>query len=92
MTSYEYEVIYKNALIKFLAETYNESLTIKDLHLVWFSKTLQNYKCVIVDLNENQRYYECTYNGDKKEIYLDVYNKEYNVVIDSSDFNSEVII
>ena len=92
MTSYEYEVICKNALIKFLAETYNESLTIKDLHLVWFSKTLQNYKCVIIDLNENQRYYECTYNGDKKEIYLDVYNKEYNVVINSSDFNSEVII
>jgi hypothetical protein len=26
----------------------------------------------------DQHYYEVTYNGDKKQLYLDVYNKQEN--------------
>jgi len=81
MTSYEYQVKAKNELIKILKEKYDETLTIEELHLVWFSKVLQNFKCIIIDLNDNQRMYECTYNGDKKEMYLDIYNKEHNILI-----------
>lgn len=89
--SYEYEIICKNALIKKLKELYGEDLTIKDLHLVWFSKALQNFKCVIVDLNSsNQRYYECTYNGNKDQLYIDIYNKEHNICVEKQDFNPVV--
>lgn len=91
MISYKFEVICKNELIKELKEKYNEDYTIKDLHLVWFGKILQNYKCVICDLKDNQRYYECTYNGEKKQLYVDIYNKQFNSLVEEIDFNDEVI-
>ena len=90
MNSYEYEVICKNALIAKLKELYNEDLTIQDLHLVWFSKVLQNFKCIIIDLRPNKRMYECTYNGSKDELYLDIYNKEFNCLIPNKEFKKEV--
>lgn len=90
MNSYNYEVICKNALIEQLKKLYNEDFKIEDLHLVWFSKILQNYKCVIIDLKANQRYYELTFNGDRNEIYIDIYQKEHNIVVANENFNSEV--
>ncbi len=91
MNSYEFEKICKNALIKIIKKDYAEELTIEDIHLVWFAKILQNYKCTMCDKNvkENKRYYECTYNGDKKQIYIDVYNKDLNVVVEEQEFNKE---
>ena len=90
MNSYKYEVICKNALIEQLKRLYNEDFKIEDLHLVWFSKILKNYKCVIVDLRANQRYYELTFNGLSNEIYIDIYQKEHNIVVSSENFNDEV--
>lgn len=90
MTSYEFQVICKNALIEKLKEKYNEEFTIEELHLVWFSKILQNFKCVIVDLRDNQRYYEVSYNGNKNEIYVDIYEKQYNFLIKAGDFKKTV--
>lgn len=90
MQSYEFEVKCKNALIKFLNERYGDELTIKDLHLVWFSKALGNFKCVIVDLLDNQRYYECTYNGNKDELYIDIYEKQHNIAIKGCDLTDKV--
>lgn len=78
MTSYEFEVKCKNALIKIIEEKYGDEFKIDQLHLVWYAKELQNHKCVVVDLGNNQRYYECTYNGDKDELYIDIYQKEFN--------------
>lgn len=90
MTSYEFEVICKNELIKELKEKYNEDYKIQELHLVWFGKELQNYKCTICDLRDNQRYYECTYNGIKNELYVDIYEKKYNTKVESKNFITEV--
>lgn len=87
MTSHEFEVICKNELIKELKEKYNEDFKIEELHLVWYAKELQNHKCTICDLRSNQRYYECTYNGDKNELYVDIYDKKYNTKVESKDFN-----
>ena len=92
MQSYDFEVKCKNALIKVIKEKYNEELNIKDLHLVWFTKSLQNFKCVIIDLKPNERYYECTYNGNKDELYIDIYNKEHNVCFLNSELTGEVNI
>lgn len=90
MTSYEYEVICKNALIKILKQKYDEDFKIQDLHLVWYSKALQNHKCVIVDLKDNQRYYEFTYNGNNEELYVDIYEKQSNFKIPKVLFDTKV--
>lgn len=47
--------------------------------VVWQVKVLQNYKALLAtSINGDQHYYEATYNGDKNQLYLDVYNKEDN--------------
>ena len=91
MTSYEFEVICKNELIKELKEKYNEDYKIQELHMVWYAKELQNHKCTICDLRPNQRYYECTYNGDKNELYVDIYEKAHNTKVEAKDFNTKVV-
>lgn len=90
MQSYEFEVKCKNALIKVIKERYNEELKINELHIVWFSKVLRNFKCTICDLRPNQRYYELTYNGDKDELYVDIYQKEINVCIKGENLTDKV--
>lgn len=49
-----------------------------DIFVVWSCKTLQNYKCLISTTLHDGMYYECTYNGDKAEMYLDAYKKFEN--------------
>lgn len=50
--------------------------------VAWYAKVLQNHKALLgVSDPNDQHYYEVTYNGDKGELYLDVYNKEENICI-----------
>lgn len=57
-------------------ESFSDHLKI---YVVWYAKTLQNHKALLAtSIEGDQHYYEATYNGDKKELYLDVYNKEAN--------------
>lgn len=53
----------------------------EDCYVVWFSKTLQNWKA-LVSTNKMQLadYAEVTHNGDKQETYVDVYTKVSNKV------------
>ena len=53
-------------------------ITLNDVFVVWFSKTLQNWKALVSTTVFDGSYYELTYNGDKDEIYLDVYKKYEN--------------
>lgn len=55
--------------------------TTRNVYIVWFSKTLQNWKALVSTTLADGMYYEVTYNGDKKETYLDAYKKVENVVI-----------
>ena len=52
-----------------------------DVYTVWKCKTLQNWKYLLASTLPDGMYYELTYNGDKKEWYLDAYNKFENVCI-----------
>ena len=42
---------------------------------IFCSKTLQNHKAVLQTVADDGALYEATYNGDKDELYLDVYEK-----------------
>lgn len=68
---------------KYYQEKYDILLSHSDIHIAWFSKTLQNWKAMIITMKDvmGGYYYEVTYNGDKKETYIDVYKKQDNVTI-----------
>lgn len=59
----------------------NKKLKESEVFIVWFSKTLQNWKALISTTISDGMYYEVTYNGDKKETYLDAYKKWENVCV-----------
>lgn len=52
-----------------------------EVYTVWKCKALQNWKYLISSTLCDEMYYELTYNGDKKEWYLDAYKKFENNVI-----------
>jgi hypothetical protein len=52
-----------------------------EVYTVWKCKALQNWKYLLSSSLPDGMYYELTYNGDKKEWYLDAYKKFENVVI-----------
>lgn len=52
-----------------------------EVYVVWKCKALQNWKYLISSTLFDGMYYEITYNGDKKEWYLDAYKKQENCVI-----------
>lgn len=61
--------------------TDGKKLTMDDVFIVWFSKTLQNWKALVSTIVSDGMYYEITHNGDKNETYLDVYKKWDNKCI-----------
>lgn len=46
---------------------------------VWSCKTLQNSKCLMSAPHKGAKYYGFTHNGDKHEVYMDVYSKDINI-------------
>lgn len=59
-------------------KTDNIKITEDQVYIVWFSKTLQNWKAMLSTTVSDGMYYEVTYNGDKQEVYLDAYKKWEN--------------
>ena len=56
-------------------------IDVNDVYVVWFCKTLQNHKTILSTDQVKGYIFEATYNGDKKEMYLDCYIKKDNVRI-----------
>ena len=52
-----------------------------EVFIVWKCKALQNWKYLLSSTLFDGMYYEMTYNGDKKEWYMDAYKKFENRVI-----------
>lgn len=61
--------------------TDGKSITIDDVFVVWFCKTLQNWKALLSTTVADGMYYEVTHNGDKRETYVDAYKKWENVCV-----------
>lgn len=68
---------------KYAEEHLDKSDIVSDFEVfvVWYSKTLQNHKALLSTTLLDGMYYELTYNGDKKEVYLDAYKKFENKCI-----------
>lgn len=79
---------FEKLCIKKIVEYFNEKvdktdnfkLKEEDVFIVWDCKTLQNNKALVSTTVSDGMYYELTYNGDKKELYLDAYKKLENKV------------
>lgn len=62
-------------------KTDNISFTLDNIYIVWFCKTLQNWKALVSTTIPDGMYYEVTHNGDTNETYVDVYKKWENFTV-----------
>jgi hypothetical protein len=56
------------------------------VYLVWFSKTLQNWKALVSSTLPDGMYYEVTYDGEMRQTYIDAYKKVENVRVTDNAF------
>lgn len=81
--------ICKKQLVKWYNEAFasmsvyvQETIDMSNVYVVWSCKTLQNYKALLsTSVSGDGIYVEFTYNGDKQELYMDVYHKIVNIKI-----------
>lgn len=64
----------------YIRNTYHINSYLYKSFVVWKCKTIQNVK-FIVGTTFNNSIYELTFNGDKNELYVDVYEKMDKVII-----------
>ena len=60
-------------------KTDNVNITMDDVFVVWYCKTLQNHKALLSTNVSDRMYYEMTFNGNKEELYMDAYKKWQNI-------------
>ena len=68
--------IVKDYILEHIDKT--DKVPLFEVFTVWKAKVLQNWKYLISSTLPDGMYYEITYNGDKKEWYLDAYKKVEN--------------
>lgn len=90
MTSYQFEVVAKNAVIDVMKKEYNIELKIKDIDFVWFAHELGFKKCSIYGPKMGSHYADVTYNRDTFQMYIDIYEKKSVNFLNECDFNYEV--
>lgn len=82
MDTERFHSLAKEALVEKIAESFpDEGITVEDIYVVWTCKTLQNNKAMLSTDKLHGNYYEVTHNGDKKQLYVDIYEKVSNTCI-----------
>ena len=77
-----YESVCKNKLVEWYNKNNDKKIDLGNVFVVWSCKTLQNYKALLsTNVSGDGIYAEYTYNGDKQELYEDVYKKLTNACI-----------
>ena len=77
MTDVKFFEFGKNVVRDYIINHLDKSDTVPnfDVYIVWYCKTLQNWKALLSTTLFDGMYYELTVNGDKDEAYLDAYKK-----------------
>ena len=83
MTSKEFIDVCKNEVAEYTNKhtdvtDHVRMMDMNNVYAVWYCKTLQNQKALLSTPRPDGMYYECTYNGDKDELYFDAYKKFEN--------------
>lgn len=82
MNEKDFVVLCKQQVARYANEHLDKSdgkqITEEDVFVVWMCKILQNSKAMLSTTLFDGMYYELTWNGDKKELYLDAYKKWEN--------------
>jgi len=72
----------KETLMCYLDEYENGAEeTTYEIFVVWFTKTLQNWKVMMITTLREEMYYEVTHDGNKKITYVDIYQKVENAIV-----------
>jgi hypothetical protein len=75
----DFQEICKQKLIGWYHKYKHIELNGDNVYVVWSCKTLQNFKALLsTDVNGDGVYAEYIFNGDKNELYEDVYQKTSN--------------
>ena len=84
MTDVKFFEFSKNAVRNYVINHLDKSDTVPnfDVYIVWYCKTLQNWKALLSTTLSDGMYYELTYDGDKRRWYLDAYKKFENKCIE----------
>lgn len=71
-----FQSVCKNKLVEWYNSRRETKIDLSNVFIVWSCKTLQNYKALAsTTVSGDGVYAEYTYNGDKQELYEDVYVK-----------------
>lgn len=79
MNEKEFVALVKKTVVEYtnrhLDKTDGKQITEEDVFIVWMCKTLQNSKALASTTLFDGMYYELTYNGNRRELYVDAYKK-----------------
>lgn len=77
-----FQSVCKKKLVDYYNAHEKEKIDRSNVFVVWSCKTLQNYKALLsTTVSGDGIYVEYTFNGDKGELYEDVYKKASNTCI-----------
>ena len=77
---------------KHLDKTDGKTITADDVFVVWQVKVLQNNKALLSTALPDGMYYECTYNGDKDEMYVDCYKNWENFCVSLVRYDNKLTV
>lgn len=77
-----FQSVCKNKLVEWYNKNEGTKIDLSNVFIVWSCKTLQNYKCLAsTTVSGDGIYAEFTFNGDRQELYQDIYRKVDNTCI-----------
>lgn len=74
----QFTEICRKDILEQYKEIGNDEVSLEDVYVVWFVKSLGTAKALLSTKIKDGRYWEYTYTSDKDVIYVDRYVKEDN--------------
>lgn len=81
MNEKDFVSLCKREVVDYVRQHFDKPILTDDVYVVWLCKILQNNKALLSTNLPDGMYYEMTYNGDKKEMYVDAYKKVQNYTV-----------